>query len=208
MNKKINLLLLTLFLLNIGFSTNSSCSFTSGSSTWHCSNNSPGVAITPGETGNLTFYCCYTSPNAENSDEFSLIVEKMYNYTRNVQQPDKSWVVEFTEYAGTHWITDIYYNTTVHPNEDIPIIITFVLPDYDEAYSERVIHARTDVMLNTGGTFILNNVIDTKIVIPEDYEPPFLIQLKNLILNNYLFDSALLFAVVLIVYFFFIKKKK
>jgi len=206
MNKKTNILLLALLCLNLGFSSNSSCIITPDSSTWHCSNNSPGVAITPGETGNLTFYCCYTSSGLTGNEEYSLNIVKKDSFTQSVQLSNGSWNIETINYTGTKFITNIFYNKTINPNVDIPITVTFSLPEDDEAYENQVIHARTDVMLNTGGSFILNNIVDIRIVIPSSSLNLSTNGLIDLILNP-LFDGALLLALVLIIYYFYRKKK-
>ena len=206
--KVFTLLLFVLILFNSGFSSTSACSLNRHASTWHCSNNSPGISLKPGEKGNITIYCCYTSPYASVDDEYSLVVQKVENYSRMVQQPDGSWVKENTYYAATPFISNIYYNRTVGPNQDIPITIEFTMPQKSDYYEPgKVLHARTDVMLNAGGSFIMNNIIDTRVVIPDDWKPSILTQLIILVKNNpIVLGSATLILIVIALTFYLIGK--
>jgi len=133
-------------------------------------------------------------------------IVKKDSFTQSVQLSNGSWNIETINYTGTKFITNIFYNKTINPNVDIPITVTFSLPEDDEAYENQVIHARTDVMLNTGGSFILNNIVDIRIVIPSSSLNSSTNGLIDLILNP-LFDGALLLALVLIIYYFYRKKK-
>ena len=112
----------------------------------------------------MLFYCCYTGPGITEESEFDLYVEEVYNYTRSVQQPDGSWEDEFSDYVATHFITNIDYPSIINGNTDVPITVSISLPEYSEYYDpNEVLHARTDVQLNTGGAFIFNNVIDIRV---------------------------------------------
>lgn len=208
MKKSVVLSIILLICLNIGFSSTSACIFNAGSSTWHCSNNAPGVNMNPGDTQSYTIYCCYTSPGLTGQEEYTLDVEKLYTYSRNVQQADGSWVLEQTDYAATYFITNIDYPRIVNPNVDIPITITFTLPEEHEDYQPNaVLRSRTDLKLTTGGAFILNNAVVARVIIPGTWSPSILVVLKNFIVNNYLFVGAGLLLIIILVVFF-VKKKK
>jgi len=210
MNKKLSILLIALIILNAGFSSTAACSYSPTNYVWHCSNNSPGVSITPGSEGELTFYCCYTGPGLNDTDEYNLHIEKLFNYTRSVQQQNGSYLIEFTDYVASDFITSIDYPQVVNPNIDIPITVHFSMPDYDENYApSTAIRARTDVMLNTGGAFILNNAVIIRVVIPAEWEAPLLIRIRDFILNNaILCAGVLLIAIIAILAFYYRKKKK
>lgn len=208
MKKKICLTLLVLFCLNLGFSSTSSCISNVASSTWHCSNNSPGISLSPGETTNYTILCCYTSPGLTGEEEYSLSIDKLSTYSRNVQQPDGSWVMEQTDYVATEFIKSIDYPETVNPNIDIPVVITFSLPEEHELYEPNaVLKSRTDFKLTTDSAFILNNAIEARVIIPGEWSPSLFVVLKSFIANNYLLLGAILLLLIVIAVFFYFKKK-
>ncbi len=200
MKRFISIILILVAAFNIGFSTTSACSMNSHASTWHCSNNSPGISLKPGEEGNITIYCCYTSPYASIDDEYTLQVKIIENYTRSVQQPNGEWETENIFYSGSGFIDAIYYNKTVHPYEDIPITIHFKLPPKSEYYEAgETLKARTDIMLNTGGSFILNNVVVNRIVIPDNWRRPIIDIIVDFVKENPIVigSAILIFTVIL-----------
>jgi hypothetical protein len=206
MNKKTSLVLIILLVLSTGFSSTSACSLSTNSYTWHCSNNSPGINISPGEKGEVVFYCCYTGPGLTGDEELGMDVQIKTNDPQIVQQENGSWININEFYPGSEFITGITYNSTIHPNEDTEIIIHFSLPEESEYYEAgEVIEARTDVLLDDGGSFILNNVIETRIFIPYDWNPSLLIRVRNFIRDNYLWIG--IGILILIVLFIIIQRK-
>jgi hypothetical protein len=162
----------------------------------------------PGETEEFTIYCCYTGPGITEEGEYGLNIEKVYNYSRNVQQTDGSWVLEQTMYHATPFITSIDYPRVINGNVDVPVTITISLPEENPLYAPNtVLHARTDFKLDTGGAFILNNVIDARVVIPSDWQPPLLIRIKNFIMDYYIFIGAGV-LILIIIGFVIIRRKK
>ncbi|VVB74559.1 Uncharacterised protein [Candidatus Tiddalikarchaeum anstoanum] len=211
MNKLVTILIIALFGINNVLSaeaSSTSCSYQTGNLVWHCSNNSPGTNIEPGQSGEITFYCCVTGPSLNESDNFRLIVDEVFNYTHSVQQQDYTWNTETIIYPATQFITSIDHPVNVSANTDIPVIVHFTFPVENEVYAAgKVLHARTDIQLDTGSAFVLNNVIDMRIVIPQDWTPSTFTLVKAFLSENFIIIGIGAVVIVAIGYFS-IKKKR
>lgn len=209
MDKKLTLSFIVLLLFSNAFAlaSDSACSYVAGSNTWHCSNNSPGISVTPGGEGELTIYCCFTGPGASTDDIYSLHMDLIDDYSNNIQNTDLTWSLVNTEYPATIFITDVEYSNEVHPNTDIPVTWHFTLPTNHEEYGPgEVLHARADLQLDAGGAFIYNNVIDMRVVIPDNWKPSPITMFLTFVKNNYAIIGAV--CVVILIAGFIVSKKK
>lgn len=209
-NKKLLSIVIALLLLsnNLSFATTNSCSYKMGSNVWHCSNNSPGVNISPGEKKNITFYCCYAGPGITENNSYALYVKLLNNYTRTIQYVNYSEVENY-EYPGSEFVKNIYYNPNANGNNDLQIDVEFEMPEYSKLYVPgKVMYARTDVNLATGGAFTLNNIVQIRLIIPLDWRAPLHYRILEFIEDNWIYMSSGLLLIIIIILFFLIKNKK
>ncbi len=205
MKKLLCFIFVLFFIPNIGFSSNPACTERAGYYLWHCDNNSPGISIKPGETGTLILKCCYTGPGLKNSNKtYNINIEKKSEYSRNVQQPNGSWLMMYEHYPATKYITNINYDSEITPYEPVEIKVNFSLPRYEEIYKlNGVLIARIDVNLDSPGAFIYSNRVDMRVIIPSSYKPPLINTLFTLLAGNYVAGIMGLVMLILSIILYF-----
>ncbi len=168
------LAIVSLLIISTAFAQGSSCLYKPGSFIFRCSNNLPGTTIRPGEEGNITIYCCFTSDYyKEHSDEEVNITYKILNeFFQKVQREDLSWNEVTYEYPASNFITEVEIPNKSKGFTDIPIVIHYKLPAHSEYYKPgAVLYSRIDFDAKIPGSFMPRNSVYPRIIIPQDWKP-------------------------------------